>query len=161
DELWGFNDIFDDESNIFPDQTVYLDYLREYGHDEGRLLLPGTVAEMDAPDCPVSHPYDPSDVYGDKTTYLRLMQKRRMPEVEAMRATWVAPDVDILTSLREWFTPLLVEADHMAAGIDGGVRFTCEDETRGDVDVLLDFAAREVRAYAGEKVRYRFRTRRA
>jgi UDP-MurNAc hydroxylase len=49
----------------------------------------------------------------------------------------------------------------MASGIDGGVRFTCEDEARGDVDVLLDFVAREIRAYAGEKVRYRFRTRRA
>ena len=49
----------------------------------------------------------------------------------------------------------------MAAGIDGGVRFTAEDAERGDVDVLLDFRSREVRAYAGEKVRYRFRTRRA
>ena len=84
-----------------------------------------------------------------------------MPAVEAIKAGWAHPEIDILAELTEWFTPLLQEADHMAAGIDGGVRFTCEDADRGDVDVLLDFVKREVRGYAGEKVRYRFRTRRA
>lgn len=161
EELWGFNDIFDDESNIFPDQTVYLDWLSSHGHEEGRLLLPGTVAELDEADCPVTHPFDPATVFADKAGYLHDMQARRMPEVEAVKATWAHPQIDVLESVREWFTPLLQEADHMAAGIDGGVRFTCEDAQRGDVDILLDFVAREVRAYDGEKVRYRFRTRRA
>jgi UDP-MurNAc hydroxylase len=164
EELWGFNDIFGDESNIFPDQTVYLSWLGENGHDEGRLLLPGTVASLDEPDCPVVHPYDPVTIYASdetKTAYLRDMQARRMPEVEAVKATWPHPEIDILAELTEWFTPLLAEADHMAGGIDGGVRFTCEDADRGDVDILLDFVARGVRPFAGEKVRYRFRTRRA
>jgi UDP-MurNAc hydroxylase len=168
EELWGFNDIFGDESNIFPDQTVYLDFLASKGHDEGRLLLPGTVAAVDEPGCPVVHPYDPATIYASnetKTAYLRQMQQRRMPEVEAIRATWAHPEIDIVASLTEWFAPLLAEADHMAAGIDGGVRLTCEDTgydgARGDVDILIDFVAREVRPYAGEKIRYRFRTRRA
>jgi UDP-MurNAc hydroxylase len=164
EELWGFNDIHGDEANIFPDQTVYLDWLTARGHDEGRLLLPGSVADLDVADCPVTHPYDPATIFASdetKTAYLRDMQARRMPQVEAMKATWAHPEVDILAELAEWFTPLLEEADHIAAGVDGGVRFTAEDAERGDVDILLDFVAREVRAYAGEKVRYRFRTRRA
>jgi UDP-MurNAc hydroxylase len=161
EELWGFNDIFGDESNIFPDQSVYLSWLRERGHDEGRLLLPGSVASVSEAGCPVAHPYDPVGVFGDKVGYLRQMQIRRMPEVQAAKATWAQPDVDVVGALKEWFTPLLAEADHIAAGIDGGVRFTAEDDVRGDVDVLIDFVAREVRPYAGEKVRYRFRTRRA
>lgn len=164
EELWGFNDIFGDESNIFPDQTVYLDWLETQGHDEGRLLLPGSVAALDEPGCPVEHPYDPSTVFGSaetKTAYLRDMQARRMPEVEAAKAGWARPDIDILAAVREWFAPLLEEADHIAGGIDGGVRFTCEDGQRGDVDLLLDFVKREVREYDGSKVRYRFRTRRA
>src|SRR5439155_8228825 len=110
------------------------------------------------------HPYDPATIFAStetKTAYLRAMQARRMPEVETARATWSHPEVDILAELRDWFTPLLEEADHIAAGIDGGVRLSCEDAERGDVDVLVDFAGREVRAYAGEKVRYTFRTRRA
>lgn len=164
EELWGLNDIVGDDSNIFPDQTVYLDWLSSRGHDEGRLLLPGSVASLDEPDCPVAHPYDPVTVFGDaetKAAYLKDMQARRMPEVEAAKPGWAHPEIDILAAFTEWFTPLLAEADHMAAGIDGGVRLSCEDPDRGDVDVLIDFAKREVRAYAGEKVRYRFRTRRA
>jgi len=164
EELWGFNDIFADESNIFPDQLVYLNWLAERGHDEGRLLLPGTIADVNTDACPVSHPYDPATIYASnetKTAYLREMQTRRMPQVEADKATWAHPEVDIIAELTEWFTPLLEEADHMATGIDGGVRLTCEDADRGDVDVLLDFVKREVREYSDEKVRYRFRTRRA
>ena len=161
EELWGFNDIFGDESNIFPDQTVYLDWLASHGHDEGRLLLPGSVATVTEPACPVDHALDPEKIFGDKVAYLRDYQARRMPEVEAARKTWAHPEVDVLASLSEWFTPLLEEADHMAAGINGGVRITAEDYERGDVDILLDFVAREVRPYADEKVRYRFRTRRA
>ena len=164
EELWGFNDIFGDESNIFPDQTVYLSWLQGKGHDEGRLLLPGSVASLDAPGCPVTHPYDPATIYASthtKTAYLRSMQQRRLPEVDAARATWAHPQLDIVAELQQWFTPLLAEADHIARGIDGGVRLTCEDDERGDVDVLIDFAGREVRRYDDSKVRYRFRTRRA
>jgi UDP-MurNAc hydroxylase len=164
EELWGFNDIFGDESNIFPDQTVYLDWLKQKGHDEARLLLPGTNVDLAEPGCPEHHPYDPRTIYESnetKTAYLRGLQARRLPEVEAARAGWAHPGIDILASLSEWLTPLLAEADHIATGIDGGVRFTCEDAERGDVDVLIDFVAREVRAYTDEKLRYRFRTRRA
>jgi len=164
EELWGFNDVFDDESNIFPDQRVYIDWLRKQGHEEARLLLPGTVTDLAEPGCPEHHPFDPATIYASnetKTAYLRDMQARRMPEVDAARATWAHPEVDVLAALTEWFTPLLAEADHIAGGIDGGIRLTCEDAERGDVDVLIDFVDRSVRAYTDEKVRYRFRTRRA
>src|SRR6266496_3417769 len=105
EELWGFNDIFGDESNIFPDQTVYLDWLAKNGHDEGRLLLPGSVASVSESGCPVAHPVDPDKIFGDKTSYLRDYQTRRMPEVEAVRKTWAHPDIDVLASIKAWFTP--------------------------------------------------------
>ena len=34
--------------------------------------------------------------FADKTGYLREMQARRMPEVEAAKATWAHPEIDIL-----------------------------------------------------------------
>ncbi len=168
-ELFHINDAFGDESNIFPDQTVYLEFLAQHGHDEGRLLLPGSIAQLDADGCPVQHPYDPASIFASNDTklaYLRDMQVRRMPQVEAEKTTWAQPEIDILGELTDWFTPLLEDADHIAAGIGGGVRFTCEDAPveeggRGDVDVLIDFVDRKVRAYADEKVRYRFRAPRA
>ena len=164
EELWGFNDIFGDESNIFPDQKVFLDWLTEQGRDNGRLLLPGSVAAVTEPGCPVRHPMGDAGVealFADKIGYLRDLQARRQPEVEAAKQTWAHPEIDLLAELTAWFTPLLAEADHMAAGIDGGVRFTAADTERGDVDFILDFVTREVRLYAGEKVRYRFQTRRS
>jgi UDP-MurNAc hydroxylase len=164
EELWGFNDIFGDESNIFPDQVVFLEWLAERGHDEGRLLLPGSVADVVAPGCPVEHPMSDAEVeklFADKTAYLRDYQARAQPAVEAVKATWAHPEIDVIPILSEWFAPLLEEADHMAAGINGGLRFTAEDAERGDIDFVIDFVARELRPYAGEKVRYRFRTRRA
>ena len=84
---------------------------------------------------------DPATIFGSngaKESYLRSMQERRMLEIEKLRAGWAHPDVDILAALQEWFTPLLAEADHIAGGIDGGVRLTAEDEQRGDVDILGD-----------------------
>jgi len=164
DELWGLNDIFGDESNIFPDQQVYLHWLAERGLDNGRLLLPGTIANVSEPACPLEHPMSDAEVvaiFADKTSYLLAMKQRRQPEVEAVKPSWAHPELDVLGEITEWFTPLLAEADHMAAGINGGVRFTAADEERGDIDFILDFVTREVRPYDGEKVRYRFQTKRA
>ena len=164
DELWQFNDIFGDESNIFPDQRVFLDWLSERGRDNGRLLLPGTVADLSRPGCPTEHPVTDAEVdklFADKSAYLRDMQARHRHEIDAEKTGWAHPQIDVLAELRDWFTPLLQEADHMAAGINGGIRFTATDAERGDVDLILDFVARQVREYDGEKVRYRFQTKRA
>ena len=164
DELWGFNDIFGDESNIFPDQSVYLSWLEDKGRSNGRLLLPGTVAQVTEPGCPLEHPISDAEVdklFTDKTAYLLDMKARRQPAVEAAKLTWAHPELDVLAEIKAWFTPLLEEADHMAAGINGGIRFTARDEERGDIDFILDFVTREVRPYNEEKVRYRFQTRRA
>ena len=46
DELWQFNDIFGDEGNIFPDQSVFLPEYAKVGGTNGIVLLPGSVAEV-------------------------------------------------------------------------------------------------------------------
>ena len=46
DELWQFNDIFGDEGNIFPDQSVFLAEYAKVGGTNGIVLLPGSVAEV-------------------------------------------------------------------------------------------------------------------
>ncbi|MEP6852322.1 MAG: Rieske 2Fe-2S domain-containing protein [bacterium] len=163
EELWAFNDIFTDPSNIFPDQMVFTAWMQEQGRDNVRVLLPGSVADAAVDGCPVEHPdgAGPQDVFTDKPAYLRQMQARRQPAVEAIKRTWAHPELDLLAELKGWLDPLLEEADLMSEGINGGVRFTAHDDKRGDVDFLIDFVAREVRQYAGEKARYAFTTRRA
>jgi UDP-MurNAc hydroxylase len=159
EELWQFNDFGTDPGNIFPDQQVFLDHMAEKGYDNGRLLLPGSSCDFGATDAPVSHPYEPATVFGEnKEPYLREYQARKAPVLAAEKASWVHDDVDLLPELKKWFEPLLGQAEHMAAGINGPLRITAEDAERGDVDLVIDFVAREVRLWNGERARYRFKT---
>ena len=57
DELFGFNDLTgNDPANTFPDQTVFLDYLRDIGIEGGRPVTPGAVLEVDHDHCEVHWP---------------------------------------------------------------------------------------------------------
>jgi UDP-MurNAc hydroxylase len=163
-ELWQFNDIFDDPGNIFPDQKAFLEFLAAQGRDNGRLLLPGSTADLTAEECPVRHPVSEAEVariFDEKEAYLREYQARQRPVIEAEKASWAQPDLDLFARLKERIEPLLRDADQIAAGINGPIRCTAVDAERGDVDLVFDFVARELRHYDGEKVRYRFQTRRA
>ena len=78
------------------------------------------------------HPYEPETVFGSqKAGYLESMRERRLPEIEALRATWAHTEIDILAALQEWFTPLLEESTKIAAGIGAGIRLTLEDDPAG------------------------------
>jgi UDP-MurNAc hydroxylase len=164
DELWQFNDIFGDEGNIFPDQQVFIDHYRDLGYDNGVILLPGTVAEVTADDCRVTHPVaDVREFFARKDEHLREYQQRQRPVIEAAKASWSHPEVDVLAALKRRVEPLLEESIYMAKGIGGPVRFDLTDDSGSEVveSIVVDFPAGEVRRYAEEKVRYRFRTRRA
>ena len=43
DDLFGFNDFDRDPKNIFPDQTVFLEFMRSQGYANGHLMIPGSV----------------------------------------------------------------------------------------------------------------------
>src|SRR4029453_17068823 len=58
--------------------------------------------------------------------------------------------------------PLLDESVYLAQGVGGPVRFDLVGEDEEVVEsIVVDFPGKQVRRYADEKVRYRFRTRRA
>ncbi|HEY8453110.1 MAG: Rieske 2Fe-2S domain-containing protein [Micromonosporaceae bacterium] len=163
DELWQFNDLGGDEGNIFPDQQTFLDHYHGLGYDNGVILLPGSVAEVTADDCRVTHPVpDVREFFARKEEYLRDYQRRMRPVIEAAKASWARPHVDVLAELKRRVEPLLEQSVYMAKGIGGPVRFDLTDEAGETVEsIVIDFATREVRPYADEKVRYRFKTRRA
>jgi UDP-MurNAc hydroxylase len=164
EELWQFNDLGGDEGNIFPDQQVFIDHYRELGYDNGVILLPGTVAEVSADDCRVTHPVpDVREFFAAKEKHLRDYQERQRPVIAAAKASWARPEVDVLAELKRRVEPLLEESIYMAEGVGGPVRFDLTDDSGEQVveSLVVDFPAGEVRRYGDEKVRYRFRTRRA
>jgi len=154
--LYHLNDMGNDPANIFPDQMVFLDYLRERGMDNGRLLIPGTVATLEDGRCEISHPIADSAVqaiFTDKKHYLDEYQARKLPEIARSRAAWERHKVDDLVgALKEWWEPLLAQADWTCAGVNGRVLLEA-----GKTQIVIDFLDRRVDAWKGEQCRYRFR----
>src|SRR2546422_901341 len=56
DHLFNFNDFDRDPTNAFPDQAVFLEYLQANGLDNGRLMIPGSIATLGKESCTVEHP---------------------------------------------------------------------------------------------------------
>ncbi|MGY0232522.1 Rieske 2Fe-2S domain-containing protein [Longispora urticae] len=161
DALWQFNDIHGDEGNIFPDQQVFLDHIEGLGYDNGVLLLPGSVA--DAATGKVEHPVaDVRAFFENKPVYLREMAERKRPALEAEKATWSHPEIDVLAELKRRVEPIMEESEYIAGGIGGPVRFDllATDSEEVVESIVFDFPNNEIRVAADEKVRYRFRTER-
>jgi UDP-MurNAc hydroxylase len=163
DELWQFNDLGSDEGNIFPDQWRFVAEYAKVGGTNSVVLLPGSVASLTADDCQVTHPVpDLGEFFANKEAHLRAMQARQRPVIEAAKATWRHPEVDVLGELKMRLEPLLDESIYLATGVGGPVRFDLTDEAGEVVEsIVVDFPGKQVRPYADEKVRYRFRTGRA
>ncbi|MBA2254760.1 MAG: MBL fold metallo-hydrolase [Chloroflexi bacterium] len=152
DDLFELNDLHGDEWNTFPDQPTFLDYIAERGRDGGRLMIPGTVAEVAPGRFDVRHPVDPATIFDDKHSYLEAYQARKRPVIEAERAAWLGSRVDLLAELQAWWGPLLEQADMICAGINQPVLLDAGDER-----LVIDFAERVVRRPAdGEDPRYQF-----
>jgi UDP-MurNAc hydroxylase len=163
DELWHLNDLGGDEGNIFPDQQAFLDHYRGLGRDNGVVLLPGSVAELTADSCLVTHPVPSvAEFFARKEEHLRAYAKRQRPVIETAKASWPVPEVDVLAELKRRVEPLLDESIYLAKGVGGPVRLDLTTAGGELVESLVvDFPAGQVRRYADEKCRYRFRTRRA
>jgi UDP-MurNAc hydroxylase len=154
-DLFELNDFDRDASNIFCDQTVFLEYLREMGDDRGRLVIPGSRISLEGGRCEVSHPI-PDDqvqrIFADKRGYLEEYKVRKQPLIDVERQGWPRGQVDILASLKEWLEPLLALADLSCAGVNARVLLDC-----GVEQVVLDFLDRAVYRWTGQTCRYRFR----
>jgi UDP-MurNAc hydroxylase len=160
DDLFSFNDIDGDDSNVFPDQRVFLEYLRSAGMEHGRLIVPGSVITLDGDNCTVEHPASDAEVdaaFEHKEPYLRAYQDRQRPRIAIERASWARGEVDDLAgALKTWWEPLLRQADMTCAGVDGRILLEA-----GDDAIVIDFVDRRVGTWQGEPVRYRFSVDRA
>ena len=152
-ELFGFNMITGDELSIFPDQRVFMQRLAAAGR-HGVLAIPGPAIDITPEGITVTHPMPDAAVaaiFEHKDDYLRRYQADWLPWLEAMKRDWASPTPDLLDTLRAWWEPLLA----LAPTLRGNVGANCLMRL-GDLQVLIDFPAGQVRAYDGEPYRYRF-----
>jgi UDP-MurNAc hydroxylase len=158
DELWHLNDIFGDEGNIFPDQSVFLREYAKIGGTNGIVLLPGSVAQLAEGLAVTTHPTDVQEFFANKSAHLTEMRRRKAPIIAAEKATWRHAGVDVLLELKNRMEPLLEESIYLAEGVGGPIRVDLVSDDEGSSEsVVIDFPNRQVRPYADEKVRYRFR----
>lgn len=163
DELFHLNVIHGDEPSIFPDQRTFLDRLAGIGRT-GLLNIPGTAIDVSPEAITVQHPLPDDDVaaiFTEKVAYLRQYQADWKEWLADTRAGWraagAAADHDLLATLRDWWEPLLRLAPTLRQAIGTSCRFTATGhDGADDVDVLIDFPAGTVRAYAGEPYEFSF-----
>ncbi len=130
DELWQFNDLGTDEGNIFPDQWKFVEEYGKVGGSNEIVLLPGSVAMVTAGGADVRHPVpDLGEFFANKEAHLRDMQARKRPVIEAEKATWRHPEIDVLGELKKRLEPLLDESIYLATGVGGPVRVDLTDDT--------------------------------
>jgi len=162
DELFALNDLTGDEASTFPDQTVFLEYLRTRGIGGGQLMVPGATLEADRGHYEIRWPAGADAAmaaFTDKERYLRDYADRMRPRIEAEKRCWPAPGIDVLTELKAWFEPLLELAGHIRAGVGGPVLLRIQRPATGedgDERIVIDFPRGEVRRHAGESCRYQF-----
>lgn len=156
-ELFGFNMIAGDELSIFPDQRVFMQRLAVAGHS-GVLAIPGTAIDITPDGITATHPLPDAEVdaiFSDKEAYLRRYQADWLGWLDEMKAGWHAPTPDLHATLKAWWEPLLAMAPTLRAAVGANclLRF-------GDLELVIDFPAGELRPYAGEPYRYRFEIQR-
>lgn len=162
DELWQFNDIHGDEGNIFPDQSVFLSEYAKVGGTNAVVLLPGSVSTLTAQAVETTHPTPVDEYFAHKKEHLEEMRERKRPVIEAEKASWRHPEIDVLKEMKTRIEPLLEESVYLAKGVGGPVRFDLVGYDGESVEsIVVDFPGKQVRPYGDEKVRYRFRTERS
>lgn len=155
DDLFHLNDLDGDDSNIFPDQTVFLDHMRSQGLRNGQLVIPGTLLSIEGGNLRVEHPLSDSEIraiFEDKRAYLGSYRQDRHRVLEETRRSWPTGELDLARTLKEWWEPLLDEADSTCAGVNGRVLLDV-----GDDAIVIDFLDRRVDRWKGEECRFRFR----
>jgi UDP-MurNAc hydroxylase len=155
EDLFALNDLTRDPANTFPDQMVFLDYLRGQGIETGLLMTPGAVLDVDHDHCEVRWPATAEQAlepFTDKERYLRDYAARMRGRIAEDKLSWPVEGIDLLSELKAWFEPLLELAGHIRPGVGSPVLLRPGDGR----PIVIDFPAGEVRAYAGEACRYQF-----
>jgi UDP-MurNAc hydroxylase len=140
-----------DPSNIFPDQTVFLERLHREGIDAGVMAVPGTVLSIDGGNVRVQQPPDHTAAFSDKAGYLRAYQADWLDRINAEHRRWPEPKANLAGRLAEWFEPLLDMCPHLRTGVGTAVLLRA-----GNDDVLIDFPMGQVRPWNDESYDFRF-----
>jgi UDP-MurNAc hydroxylase len=156
-ELFQFNMITGDELSIFPDQMSFLSRLTAAGRN-GLLAIPGTEIEITPQGCTVKHPITEANlqaIFTNKLDYLTQYQNDWTPWLEQAKASWHPPTTNLLQTLKAWWEPLLAMAPTLRSAVGANCLMRI-----GNLEIIIDFPAGEIREFSNEPYRFRFEIQR-
>lgn len=147
-DLWEHNDFDRADDNIFPDASVFLERVADAGLS-GQMAIPGTVFVVEGGSTSVTHPTTDDEIeriFTHKREYLERYQRDWADWLAKEKASWPAPEPDLVGRLAEWWEPLLADAPNTRQAIGRKLLIRA-----GDEDVLVDFLEGDVRAWDGQE----------
>jgi len=157
EDLFHLNMISGNETSIFPDQTKFLERLRNLGRESDILAIPGTEIEISQEKINVSPPknVDVSEIFAHKENYLRKYQADWSEWLQAEKDKWLTASsnhkTDLVAELQAWFEPLLAICPALRAGIGAN----CLIRTR-DTEVLINFQEGKIEKFIDQSFGFRF-----
>ena len=162
EELFHLNDLEGEADSIFPDAFAFLSEFAAAGHEEGRLLVPGSTLKVgggqDGTAVHAASEEHPFAAFLDKRAYLERYQSDMRSTIEAQHRSWPTDTTDLLSVMKAWLEPILLIAKHTRRGIGAPVMLTADD----GLQIVIDMGTAEVRApKPNEECPFRFATRRS
>jgi UDP-MurNAc hydroxylase len=156
DELIDIND-FGQKGNVFPDQTVFIEYLKSMGIDNALLVSTGSSVELDrtAPKANVTHIGTDVEMmrpFEDKRGYLTEYAARTAADREARKRRWSTTAEPLLPQIKEWWEPLMQLMPTLCGRLGDRILLETEHE-----QILVDFVDQVVEPYVDQEFRYRLR----
>ena len=157
EDLFHLNMITGNETSIFPDQTKFLERLRNLGRENDILAIPGTEIEISPEKITVSPPknVDVSEIFTHKEKYLRRYQADWSEWLQAEKNKWLTTSsnhqTDLVAELQAWFEPLLAICPALRAGIGAN----CLIRTR-DNEILINFQEGKIEKFIDQSFGFRF-----
>lgn len=157
EELFHLNMITGNETSIFPDQTKFIERLRQIGRHNDILAIPGTAIDIFSDKISVTSPknIDVTKIFTQKEKYLRQYQADWSGWLRDEKTKWstglTKQQPDLLGALQAWFEPLLTICPTLRAGIGAN----CLIRTR-DLEILIDFQDGKVTKFTDQPFGFRF-----
>ena len=154
DDLFAFND-FGQKGSIFPDQPVFLDYVRSMGMTNAVFMSTGSTIELDrtSASAPITHLDDePLQPFLDKRHYLHDYAARTKADREERKAQWSTGEESLLPTLKEWWEPLMQQMPTLCGRLGDRILLETERER-----IVVDFIEQQVVEYDGQECRYTLR----
>jgi len=157
EDLFHLNMITGNETSIFPDQTKFLERLRNLGRESDIVAIPGTEIEISPEKINVSPPknVDVSEIFEQKEKYLRRYQADWSEWLQTEKNKWSNTSsnhqTDLVAELQAWFEPLLATCPALRVGIGAN----CLIRTR-DNEILINFQEGKVEKFIDQSFGFRF-----